>query len=188
MKKILLVFARIICRFVAVVLGQLVWLMPLWGLCWYAKLNLPNFIYTHFGIDQTQDRLASLESFAEVMRQNTSLTNPTTLLNYIGVQLSKISVALKLNTLAATGHIMEVLGVGLINLVWILALLYAVIRIVRVYREKSHEYALAQQITKQLRPDILDLQCEVAALREEVRALRENAALTSEEKLSLPHE
>ena len=188
MKRFLLALARMICRFVAVVLGQLLWLVPLWGLCWYGKMALPQLIYTKFGIDQTQDRLASLETFAEMMKQNTSLSNPTALLHYVSAQLSKISVAIKLNTLETTGNVLAILGVGLINLLWILAVVYAVIRIVRVYREKSHEYALAQQITKQLRPDILDLQCEVAALREEVRALRENAALTSEETLSLPHE
>lgn len=192
MKRFLLEFARLFCRFVSAVLWQASWFLPFWGLCWYGKLALPKIIRAQFGVEQAQDRLVSLDQLAEIMKQNTSLTNPTALLHYVSAQLSKMSVSVKLNTLEVTSNIMETLALWAINMLWILALIYAIFRIFKSFRARSQAYALAHQVAKQIRPDIFSLQCELAALREEVQALRNGQALPVaediQEKPALPNE
>ena len=183
---------RRVCRFIAAILWQLVWLVPVCGLCWYGKLVLPQMVRAQFGIDQTQDRLLSLEPFAEIMKHNTSFSNPTALLHYVSAQLSKISVSMKLNTLEASSEIFQTVCIWLINILWIVAVIYAVIRVFKTYRSKSKEYALAQRVARQIQPDIWALQREVMVLREEIQSLKKLSELLieakAEEQPLLPHE
>jgi len=180
MKKFWLGCARIFCRFIAATLWQLIWLVPVALLCWYGKLVVPSWIHARFNIDQTHDRLVSLEHFADMMKQNSSLSNPTALLHYISAQMAKISVSVKLNTLEATSDILQNVCIWILNLLWILAVVYAVVRIVRAYRARSQAYVLAQQVAYQIRPDILSLQNEVAALRAEIQSLKQQGAMSQQ--------
>lgn len=192
MKGLKMGFMRIICRFIASILWQLVWLIPLWGLCWYGKLFLPKLIRSQFAIDQLKDRLVSLEQFAEIMKKNTSFSNPTALIHYVSTQLAKISETVKLNTLEVTSDILQNLCVGVINLLWIVALIYAVIRVFKTFHAKTQEYALAHQVARQMQPDIWALQKEVMALRQEIQSLKKlsGQAVDTEvdEQVLLPNE
>lgn len=191
MKKFLMHLGRVICRFVAAVLWQLVWLVPFWGLCWYGKKVLPGIIRSQFGVEQAQRKFDSLDQLAELMKQNTSLSNPTAVLHYMSAQMSKISMSVKLNTLEATSYAFETLAVWVVNLLWIAALVYAVFRVFKAYQAKTHEYALACQVVRQLQPDFVALQNEIAALRGEIYALKHQGdipQITDAEQNSLSHE
>ena len=172
MNKTLVTIARPICRLIAAILWQLVWLVPVWLLCWYGKMTLPLKIRSYFGMDQAQDRLASLEQFAEVMKNNSSLTNPTAILHYLSAQLAKFSAVTKLNTLEITSNLLQTLCLWGLNLLWILALVYALVRILRLYRSKSATHETAVAVARQLQPQLILLRQELDALHEEIQDLK----------------
>ena len=190
MKKTFVMISRHICRLIASALWQLVWLVPICVVCWYGKLVVPNIIHSHFRLDEAQDRLVSLEKFAEVMKANTSLSNPTALVHYISAQLTKFSIAAKLNTLEMTSNICETVCLWGINLLWIVALIYAVIRTIRLYRAKSEVFETACTVVRQLEPRLMLMHQDISKLREEIQTLKQTSLLNSSEKenILLPHE
>ena len=188
MKKTLISIARPICRLIASALWQLVWLLPLWGACWYGKLALPRIIRSHFNIDQAQDRLVSLEQFAETMKNASSLTNPTALMHYLSALFSKFSVSTKLNTLEMASNVSQTVCIWGLNLIWIIALIYAVVRTFRTYRSKSATYETATTVARQIQPQLILLQQEILALRQEIQDLKSNALTAEHTHKKLPHE
>jgi len=189
MKKTFIMIAHHICRFVSSALWQLVWLVPVCVVCWYGKLVVPDMIHAHFRLDQAQDRLVSLEKFAEVMKANVSLSNPNALVHYISAQLTKFSVVAKLNTLEMTSNICESVCLWGINLLWIVAVIYAVIRTIRLYRAKSEMYETASTVVRQLESKFMLLHQEIAQLRDEIQSLKKVSLPTAQKnKDPLPHE
>ena len=186
MKKALIAIARPICRLISAALWQLVWLVPLWGIYWYGKHALPSMIQAHFGVDQAQDRLASLEHLAEVMKNNASLTNPAAILHYLSAQLSKLSTTLKLNSIEMTSNIIQTICLWGLNILWILALIYALIRTIRLYRSKSEIHDTANAVAKQIHPQIVLLKHEIASLREEIQNLKNENILNNQQSKKLP--
>ncbi len=180
MKKTLMAIARPICRMTAGFLWQLIWLAPVYLFCWWGKMHFPHAIRTHFGLEQAQDRLTSLERFSEVMKNNVSLSNPAALGSYLSTQLSKFSMAAKLNTLEMTSGLTESLCVWWLNLLWIVAVIYAVIRTFRYYRAEKATYDAAQAVSHQLQPAFYALQQEIIALRLELAQLKEEKLCTKE--------
>lgn len=172
MNKTFAAIARPICRLIASALWQLLWLLPLWCVCWYGKLALPKMIRAHFGVDQAQDRLESLTHYADLMKANTSLTNPTALMHYLSAQLSKLSVAAKLNTIEMTSNVLQTICIWGLNLVWICALIYAVIRTIRLYRAKTETFDTARAVAHQIQPQLVLMQQEIMALRDEIEELK----------------
>jgi len=172
MKKMFITIARPICRFLASALWQLVWLVPLWGVCWYGKWALPRMIHAHFGVDRTKEHLASLTQFADLMKANSSLTNPSAIMNYLSAQLSKLSVATKLSTIEMTSNILQTICIWGLNLLWICALIYAVIRAFRLYHSKSVTFDTACAVTRHLQPQLALIQQEIMDLRDEIQELK----------------
>ena len=172
MNKTFVTIARPICRFIAAALWQLVWLLPLWCVCWYGKWALPKMIQSHFGIDQAKDRLASLEQLAEIMKSNSSLTNPTAIMHYLSAQLSRFSVSTKLSTLEMTSNVLQTICIWGLNLLWICALIYAAIRTFRLYRSKSETFDTARAVAHQIQPQLVLMQQEIMALRDEIQELK----------------
>ena len=186
MKKTLISIARSICRLVSSALWQLVWLIPLGCLCWYGKAVLPLKIRTHFNVDQLQDRLFSLEKFADLMKDNVSISNPTALVHYLSAQLTKFSTTTKLNTIEMASNLIQTICLWGLNLIWIAAVVYAVIRTIRLYRAKTEIYTTAQTVSALLQPQLLLLQQEVASLREEIKALKTPPTLIENNHRNLP--
>ena len=172
MKKTFIAIVRPICRFISSALWQLVWLVPLWCVCWYGKWALPKMIRSHFRVDQTQEHLASLSQFADLMKNNSSLTNPTAFMHYLSAQLSKLSVSAKLNTIEMTSNILQTVCIWGLNLLWICALVYAVIRTFRLYHSKSEIFDTARAVVHQIQPQLVLMQQEIKALREEIQELK----------------
>ncbi len=171
-KKFILSLARFICRIISSILWQLVWLLPLWCLLWYGRFKLPQFMKIHFGIDQIQDRLVSLEHFTEVMKANSSLSNPSAILNYISAQLTKLNFTFKLNTTEMMAHIFQSTALWIMDAIWIIALVYAAIRAFRLFRTKSGQYDIAHQVAKQIAPEIFALRQEICILQQQVAELK----------------
>ena len=190
MKKTLLAIAYRFCRLVAAALCQLLWLIPVGILCWYGEKALPSFIQNHFGLDQARDRLTSLEQFAEVMKNNSSLSNPTAFLHYLSALFSKFAATTKLSTIEITTNILQNICLWGLNILWILAVIYAIIRTLRLYRAKSTTYDIAASVTRQIQPQLILLQEEIAALREEIQSLKEDKMIESHQhtKKLLSHE
>ena len=190
MKQTLILIARPICRLVASALWQLIWLLPVWGMCWYGKVRFPEMIRAHFKVDQLEERLASVEKFAELMKNTASLSNPTALMHYISAQFSRFSVATKLNTMEMTSHFFQTLCLWGLNLIWILAVIYAVIRMVRSYRSRSQIFTTTTAVARELDSKFLLLQQEIMTLREEIQSLKKAPCASSpkQEKTNKPHE
>ena len=112
-------------------------------------------------------------------------------MHYLSAQLSKFSAATKLNTLEMTSNILQTLCLWGLNLLWIIAVIYAVIRTFRLYRAKSQTYDTAIAMAKQLEPQLISLQQEIASLREEIYQLKEAQGLIEKQDENLllpPHE
>ena len=188
MKKFLISLSRVICRLIASVLWQLVWLFPLWGACWYGKMVFPQLIREHFGLEQMQNELAAWQQVAELMKSNTSLTNPTALMHYLSAQLSKLPLTAKINTLEVTCGVLQSLCVWGLNLVLILSLIYAIIRAIRLYRSKTETYETAVVVVRQLQPQLAKLHQEICTLQQELQDIKTYPALVrhtdSKESLS----
>ena len=182
MKKTLLAIAYRFCRLVSSALWQLLWLIPVGVLCWYGKTILPQAIQNHFGLDQARDRLTSLEQFAEVMKNNSSLTNPTALLHYISASFSKFAATTRLSTLEITTNILQNICLWGLNILWIVAVIYAIIRTIRLYKAKSSTYEIAASVTRQIQPQLILLQQEIAALRDEIQSLKEENLIESKQQ------
>ncbi len=172
MKRTLIAIARPICRLIASALWQLVWLLPLWGVCWYGKSALPRMIRGHFGIDQAESKLASLTQFSDLMKANSSLTNPTAIVHYLSAQLAKFTATAKLNTLEITSNVLQTVCIWGLNLLWICALIYAVIRTIRLYRSKSETFDTAQAVTHQIQPQLILIQQQIMDLHNEIQELK----------------
>ena len=172
MKKTVSMFVHPICRLIVSMVWQLVWLAPLWMICWYAKLQAPLMIRAHFNVDQLEERLVSLDKFAEVMKNNTSFSNPAALMHYISAQFSRFSVATKLNTLEMTSHFVQTLCLWGLNLILIVATIYAIIRTIRSYRARTQVYTTVTAIAQELEPKFTLLQQEIKALHEEIQRLQ----------------
>ena len=129
-------------------------------------------IRAHFGIDQAQDRLNSLTQFADLMKNNASLSNPTAFMHYLSAQLSKLSVAAKLNTIEMTSNVLQTICIWGLNLLWICALIYAVIRTIRLYRSRSETFDTAKAVAHQIQPQLVLMQQEIMALRDEIEELK----------------
>jgi len=181
LKKFFLFIAHFVCRLISSVLWQLVWLLPLWGLLWYGRFKLPLFIKSHFGVDQIQDRLVSLEHFVEVMKENSSISNPSSIFNYISAQLTKLNFTLKLNTAEMISNIFQSTLLWFMDAIWFIALIYAIIRAIRLFREKSGRYNMAHQIAKQITPEIFALRQDISALQQQVAELKKMAQPISED-------
>ena len=192
MKEKFVAIVRPVCRLIAAALWQLVWLLPVYGAYWYGKSVLPSKIAAHFQIDQTRDRLASLERLADQMKQHTSLTNPAMLSQYLSTQLAKMSVSLKLNTLETTNNFLQTLCSWTIHALWILAVVYAVFRAFKAYQARTQTHMVAKQVVHEMNPQMLLLQREMIALREEVHSLKQSLAIASDldetEQLMPSHE
>lgn len=181
MKKTLIAIARPFCRLIVSALWQLVWLLPLWCVCWYGKLALPRMIRTHFGVDQAQDRITALDQIAEVMKANTSLSNPTALVHYVSAQLSKFSISTKMNTLEIASNVLQTVCIWGLNLIWIAALIYAVIRTFRLYRSKSETFDTARAVVHEIEPQLVLMQQEIMALQDEIQELKSGLLPKSKE-------
>lgn len=188
LKQNLVAVARPICRMIAALLWQAVWLIPFWAICLFAKWRLPFLIKSHFGIDQIQDRLTSLDHFAEVMKATTSVTNPTALLKYISTQFSKFTLSTRLYTIEMTSNMLQSACLWGLNLLMVAALVYAVIRALRLYRSKSEIYDTARTVSLVLRPEFYQLQMEIEKLREEIQQLKSDRLQEPEDVPQLPKE
>lgn len=191
MKKLFLAVARPVCRLIVCFLWQLIWLLPVAIGYFYGKSILPTLIRKHFAVDQLQDQLVSLDKFAEVMKNNSSLTNPSAAFQYITTLVSKFSVSAKLNTLEMTSDILQSLAVFGLNLLAIIALIYAVIRTFRLYRSKTETFDTAAVVVAQLHPQLQALHQEILALQDELQKMKEQHRLPSlnnkTEKIKLTH-
>ena len=175
MKKTLIAIVSPFCRLVSAALWQLVWLVPVGGLCWYGKMAIPRVIRAQFNIDQAQDRLLSLDKFADAMKNSVSLTNPAALVHYISAQLTKFSISTKLNSMELVSGFLQTLCIWGLNAIWIVAVIYAIIRTFRHYRARTETNVVAQTVVARLTPQLIHLQQEITKLHEELQNLKQTS-------------
>ena len=174
-KAFFISFFRPIFRLIISALWQLVWLAPVALLYWYAQRTLPSFIQAHFGLETIQNKMNTLDNVAEVMKSSTSLTNPTALLHYVSTQLSKLALSFQLNATQMTASVLQSLCSWGLDILWIIAVIYALIRTIRTYRSKSEVYQTALSVVQQLEPQLSSLKEELEALRVEVQQFKQQS-------------
>ena len=171
-KKFLLTLLRPVWQLIVAILWQLVWLVPVGLGIWYIKRILPAALNAHFGVDQARDRLVSLEQFVDVIKSAGSLTSPSFLMNYMSAQFSKFAVTVQLHTALVTTQILESICLWGLNLLGIIAVIYAVIRVFRHFRSRVQTDYIATSVSKKIRPDIEELKEQIILLQQQVQELR----------------
>ena len=106
------------------------------------------------------------------MKSTTSVTNPTAILQYISAQFNKFTLSTRLYTTEFTSHLFQLVCIWGLNLLMALAVFYAVIRALRLYKSKSTLYDTTKSIRLALKPDFYQLQTEIDALRQELHQLK----------------
>ena len=179
-KKFLLALFRPVWHLIVAILWQLVWLVPVGLGIWYIKRILPAALNGHFGVDQARDRLVSLEKFVDVIKSAGSLTSPSFLMNYMSAQLSKFTVTAQLHTALMTTQILESMCLWGLNLLGIIAVVYAVIRVFRHFRTRIQTDYVATSVAKKIHPDIEELKEQIILLQQQVQDLKDEVAASKE--------
>jgi len=174
MNRKFLAVARPICRMIASLLWQLVWLLPFEGICLYLRIRIPTIINAHFGVDQLQDRLVSLEHFADYMKATSSISNPSAMFQYLSAQINKLAVSTRLHTVQMTADVIQSICLWGLSLLMICGVIYAVIRAFRQYRAKSEIYETAITIEKTLSAEFRSLHAEIEKLQQQIAHLQQN--------------
>ena len=171
-KNITMATSRRICRLIACALWQLPWLGIVAGAVWWFKRVLPMSIRGHFGLDQAQDRLTSLTAYAKTLKGMTSISNPASFFSYLSALLEKTNANAKYATLQITVSTAEAIVLWALDLIFVIACVYAVYRVYKAYRADTKTYELSKTIVNQINPQIEALNAQLASVQQELDELK----------------
>ena len=162
------------CRFVASIFSQwFFFLIFAIVYCWN-RFVLPDKIHAFFGIEDLQEKVNIAAQATEFMKKMASVTNPTAYLNYTTSVVNKTILSGRLHLMQTFASISHFVLTGLINLALFCLIIYIVIRIFRVYKQKTLQHESVRLITKELMPKLEDLNQEIKSLRAELKALKDD--------------
>ena len=162
------------CRFVASILSQWFFFL-IFGIVYYwNRFVLPDKIHAFFSIEDLKEKVDLAAQATEFMKQMASVTNPTAYLNYTSSLVNKTILSSRLQLMQTFDNISQFVLSGLINIALICLLVYIVIRVFRVYKQKTYQRESVRLITRELMPKLEDLNQEIKALRAELKALKDD--------------
>ena len=152
---------------VGALLGQLIWLIPLEIGGWYVYTKLPEWSESYFGIYAAQ-QMAHDWSVRLAELSEPVLWNPATISAYLKALFMSMSTASKVYTLVSLAGIVSGVGRLMTDILGIVAILYAIIRMKRAYRAKTQVHDVAEAVVQILLPEIKKLQTDISELARQI--------------------
>lgn len=172
-KNIIVSICRPICRLIACILWQLPWLGIFAGGVWWCKHKIPTAIHAHFGLDQAKEDLSFVVAMTKTLKSQASFTNPTAFFSYLGALLERTSTNAKYAALQMTANTAESIIIWGLDLILVLACIYAVFRVYKAWRADTKTYEMTKTIVNQITPSIEALSAQITILQQEVSDLKD---------------
>ena len=172
-KNVIVSICRPICRLVACILWQLPWLAIIAGGVWWFKHKIPAAIHTHFGLDQAKENVDFITAMAKTLKSQASFTNPSAFFSYLAALLERTSANAKYTAVQMTASTAESIVIWGLDLVLVLACVYAVFRVYKAWRSDTKTYEMTKTIVNQVTPHIEALSAQIAVLQQEVSDLKD---------------
>ena len=83
-------------------------------------------------------------------------------------------------------NLLQTLCIWGLNAIWIVAIIYAVIRTFRHYRARTETNIIAQTVVTRLTPQLTHLQQEITKLHEEIQNLKQSSTVIDEPNENTP--
>jgi len=171
-KSCLISICRPICRLISCILWQLPWLGLIAGGVWWYKKTLPIAIQHHFGLDQADLSLQQTIERIKILKSVTSLSNPSSFISYLSALLDRTSANAKYTSLQLVSNTAETLVIFALNLLLILACIYALYRVYKAFRADTQKYHFVKSIVNQINPNIEALHAQISLLQQEIDELK----------------
>ncbi|MBP5343972.1 MAG: hypothetical protein J6Y85_02735 [Alphaproteobacteria bacterium] len=163
---------RPICRLISCTLWQLPWFGVIAGGVWWYKQTLPVAIQHHFGLDQADLSLQQSLERVRILKGMTSFSNPGSLVSYLSALFDRTSANAKYTSLQMIAGTAETVTIWALDLIFILACVYAVYRIYKAFRADTQKYHFAKSIVNQINPNIEALHSQITLLQQEIDELK----------------
>ena len=142
------------------VLWQLPWLGGLFVIIWYVKKNLMTYLMISFELNTHVLNANILGERTKLIKKSLSLTNPMGYADYAGAVSADLFAQAKVATLQQTVQFLNNFCVGLLDIVWVITCIYAVIRVLRLYRTKKQENDIANAVVAKIIPILADMRAD----------------------------
>lgn len=157
-------------RLTWIILGQLIWIIPVLGSGYYVRENLPEWIDLYFGVTTAQKTAAALSARAELL-SDPVIMNPSAIAAYIKASFASMTAATKAYSLSSVASIIVSLGTMILNIGGIIVFIYGLMRIRKKYAVQTHDTSLVNQICNEITPRLEIIQKEIRALAEKQNRL-----------------
>ena len=157
-------------RLTWIILGQLIWIIPVLGGGYYVRENLPEWIDLYFGVTTAQKTAAALSARAELL-SDPVIMNPSAIAAYIKAAFASMTAATKAYSLSSVAGITVSLGTMILNIGGIIVFIYGLMRIRKKYATQTHDTSLVNQICNEITPRLEIIQKEIRALAEKQNRL-----------------
>lgn len=145
------------------------------GGAWYAKRMMPSYAAQYFDVPVARTSAQAMSLYAENLRN--SLSYPIGLPQYISAQMASATAHTKLSLLEAVSAFTAGLMSGLVSILAVLLLVYAVFKLMKYHKARSSENRIARLVVRKLLPvldemnrNILDVRDRLAALESDNRS------------------
>ena len=145
-------------RFISGIFWQVPWLSAVGGGSWFVKQNLQTYLETYFDLFLYQKNAVDLQERTEAIQNTLSLTNPLRYADYISALSASTFASAKASTVEQAIHLISGLTNGILSVIWIIACIYAVIRVFKHVHQKTMENDIANQVVEKLLPILEDIQ------------------------------
>jgi len=159
-----------ILRLLGACLGQLIWLLPLGIGGWYAYTKLPEWSESYFGVAAAQ-QLAQGWNIRLAELSEPVLWNPATIAAYLKALFASVAATSKLYTLVSLAGMVSGIGRLVFDILGVLAIIYAILRMKRAYRAKTQVHDVAVAVSQSLLPEIEKMQAQISELTQQVNRL-----------------
>ena len=159
-----------IIRLSGAFLGQLIWLIPLGVGGGYVYTKLPEWSESYFGVFAAQQLArewhARLAELSEPV-----LWNPSTIAAYLKALFVSVATTSKAYTLVSLAGMITGIGRLILDILGVVAIVYAVLRMKRAYRSKTQVHDVSAAVCQSLLPEIEKMQVQIAELAQQVERL-----------------
>ncbi|MDD3668967.1 MAG: hypothetical protein PHX68_01590 [Alphaproteobacteria bacterium] len=141
----------------------------------YVKQAMPAYAASYFNVPAARVSADMLSRYAESLRGHLSF--PLGLPQYVSAQMASATAHTKLSMLEAASAFVAGLMGGLVSVLAVLLLVYAVFKLMKYHKARSSEDRVARLVVKKLLPvldemnrNVLDVRDRLAALESEKRS------------------
>ena len=147
-------------RLIISVLWQVPWFGSVWIVIWYVQKNLVTYLTVAFELSAHINNAHLLSERTNLLKKGLSLTNPMGYADYIGAVSADIFAQAKVSTIQQTIRLLSGFFDGVLDIVWMIACVYAFFRVLRTYKSKTQENDIANAVVSKLLPILTEIKSD----------------------------